>query len=294
MEKEKYKAYAKVIMAMIIWGTLGIFVKQINLESSQIVLGRIFLGGLFLGIILLFTKTRSPKANLKKYAPYLILSGCAMGFNWALLFESYRYTTVSLATIAYYCAPIVVMIASPFILKEKITKKKVIGIATAMVGLLCISGNLEGGVDPVKGFAYGLMAAILYASITLINKRVSGISGIEITLIQLVSAGVVMLPYSIITNDSGWQLPHGFGLVCLIVIGIIHTGIALYFYFSAVQELPGQSIALCSYIDPAAAFFFSAIFLGERLGVMELVGAALILGGAAYGEITLKKKRERG
>lgn len=284
------KAYIKLVIAMLIWGSVGIFGKMIPMESAQIVLGRVVLGAVVLGAVYAFSREKSSWHLLKKNLPILALSGAAMGFNWIALFEAYKYTTVSLSTIAYYCAPIVVMAASPFFLKEKITKTKAVGILAAMAGLVCITGNLSGGSDPAKGFLFGLLAAVLYASVTLLNKKASGISGMEITLMQLAAAGIVILPYAVITNESGWTLPPFEGTMALLIIGIVHTGFALYLYFSSIQQLPGQTVALCSYIDPCSALIFSAIFLGERLGLMDFAGAVLILGGALYGELAGNRK----
>lgn len=287
---QRSKAYIKLITAMLIWGSVGLFAKMIPMESAQIVLGRVLLGGIVLGIVYAVSGEKSSFAQLKKNIPVLALSGAAMGFNWIALFEAYKFTTVSLSTIAYYCAPIVVMAVSPFFLKERITKTKAIGILAAMAGLLCITGELDGGSDPKRGFLFGLLAAVLYASVTLLNKKASGISGMEITLMQLIAAGTVILPYAVISNQSGWAMPPLSGIAALLVIGIVHTGFALYLYFSSIQQLPGQTVALCSYIDPCSALVFSALFLGERMAVKDFAGAALILGGALYGELAQNRK----
>lgn len=289
----RLKAYIELVTAMLIWGSVGLFAKMIPMESAQIVLGRVLLGGVVLGVVYAFNKEKSSFAMVKKNISVLALSGAAMGFNWIALFEAYKYTTVSLSTIAYYCAPIVVMAASPLFLKEKITKTKAIGILAAMAGLLCITGQLDGGMDPKKGFLFGLLAAVLYASVTLLNKKASGISGMEITLMQLFAAGIVILPYAVLTNQSGWAVPPLSGVLALLVIGVIHTGFALYLYFSSIQQLPGQTVALCSYIDPCSALVFSALFLGERMAAKDFIGAALILGGALYGELVPNRKGKR-
>ncbi len=115
-------------------------------------MGRVVLGGIVLGIVYALSREKSSRTLLKKNSPVLALSGAAMGFNWIALFEAYKFTTVSLSTIAYYCAPIVVMAASPFFLKERITKTKALGILAAMAGLLFITGGLAGGSDPKRDF----------------------------------------------------------------------------------------------------------------------------------------------
>lgn len=279
----------KVIAAMLIWGSLGLVVRNIDLPSAQIVLWRAILGGAFLLVVLLAGREKPNIAALKRNLPLLLCSGAVMGLNWALLFESYRYTTVSAATLSYYCAPVMVMLAAPFVLKEKLTAAKAVGVVMAMAGMVLLAGSGAGGTDPVRGVICGLAAAAFYATVMLLNKFVTGLSGLVATLVQLAGAGVVMLAYVTISGSANWTLPQGKGLAALLMVGVLHTGVALWLFFSALRTLPAQTSALLSYIDPASALFFSAVFLNEQLGLAQLAGAALILGGAAVGELYRKK-----
>ncbi len=177
------------------------------------------------------------------------------------------------------------------VLGEKLTAARIAGIAAATAGMFMITGSLSGGSQPLKGVLFGLLAALFYACVTLLNKKLKGsFTGIQITMIQLLAAGLVVTPYAVANHQGAWVMPHGAGLVCLIIVGVVHTGIVLHLYFSSMQILPGQSVAMCSYIDPVSSLLIAAIALGERMSVIQIIGAFLIIGGAAFGELYRKKE----
>ncbi len=282
-------AYSRYMIAMLIFGSVGIFVQAIPLASSEIVAARTILGSLFLCAVLIGSRRRPDWEAIKRNGGMLVLTGIVMGLNWMFLFLAYQYTSVSVATLIYYCAPVIVLFLSPVFLGERLTWSKLAGIGAAFVGMVLVNGTQSGGIDPQKGFLFGLLAALFYAALILLNKRITGVSAIEKTLVQLVSAGVVMSVYAFVAHEGSWVLPQGFGLVALLVVGFVHTGIAYLLYISSMQELPGQTVALCSYIDPASALIFSAVFLHEQLSLIQILGAVCILGGSAFGELYRKK-----
>ncbi len=284
------KTYGKLIAGLLLWGSMGIFVREISLPSQEIILVRYILGSLFILAIYILHRQKPDMAALKKYLPVLSISGIAMGVNGIFLFKAYVLTTISAATLAYYCAPILVMAASVFLLKERLTWFRSAAITAAMLGMFLLNGTGDmAGPNPSLGLIYGLAAAVLYATVTIINKFVKGVSGLEAALVQLMTAIPMVLVYTLFVHKGPWTLPGGVGLISLITLGIVHTGLCYLIYFSAIQKLPGQTVALLSYIDPASALFFSALFLGERLTPVQLAGALLILGGAAFGELYYKK-----
>lgn len=292
----KQKAYIKLVFAMIIWGTLGPLVKQIPLASGEIVLARVILGLATLGIIYFASGgcragNTADRYAVRKDIAILFVSGAVMGFNWVFLFEAYKYTTVSMATVSYYCAPVIITALSPLVLGEKLTASRIAGIAAATAGMFMITGSLQGGSQPLKGVLFGLLAALFYACVTILNKQLKGgFTGIQITIVQLFAAGIVVAPYTVINHEGAWVMPQGAGLVCLIIVGVVHTGIVLHIYFSSMQILPGQSVAMCSYIDPVSSLLIAAAVLSERMSIVQIIGAVLIIGGAAFGELYLKKE----
>ena len=292
----KQKAYIKLVFAMIIWGTLGPLVKQIPLASGEIVLARVILGLATLGIIYFASGgcragNTADRYAVRKDIAILFVSGAVMGFNWVFLFEAYKYTTVSMATVSYYCAPVIITALSPLVLGEKLTASRIAGIAAATAGMFMITGSLQGGSQPLKGVFFGLLAALFYACVTILNKQLKGgFTGIQITIVQLFAAGIVVAPYAVINHEGAWVMPQGAGLVCLIIVGVVHTGIVLHLYFSSMQILPGQSVAMCSYIDPVSSLLIAAAVLSERMSIVQIIGAVLIIGGAAFGELYRKKE----
>ena len=168
---------------------------------------------------------------------------------------------------------------------------RAVGIIAALAGMLITTGAVMGGVDPRKGVLFGLASAVLYASVTLFVKSGKGISSLEVTICQLLGAFVVILPYVLLTHQGPWRAPAMIELGSMATLGLVHTGIALFLYFSAVQVLPVQSSARLSYIDPLSALAFAAVFLGESMSPMQWIGAALILGGALFGELMGNRKK---
>lgn len=281
-------AKLQIIFAMLIFGTIGIFVRHVPLPSSVIALVRGIVGTLFLLIFSRLRKTPVSKEAIRKNLKMLIISGVFIGFNWILLFEAYRYTTVATATLCYYLAPVFIIIASPFLFKEALPPVKILCVAVALVGMVFVSGVLNAGFSGSSewlGIVCGVGAAILYASIVLMNKKLTDIDGFDRTVVQLAAAAISLLPYVLITERGTpmeWA-PLSIGL--LLILGIVHTGFAYAMYFGSIKELPAQTSALFSYIDPVSAIILSALFLGERLTAFSAIGAVLVLGSTLLSEI---------
>lgn len=278
-----------VIFSMITWGSLGIFVTNIPLNSVQIALARTFIGGGFLVLVYLLKKGKFHREKIKKYLPHLIYSGIAIGLNWVFLFEAYRYVSVSVATLTYYCSPAIVVLTSPFILKEKLTFTKLAGVAAAMVGMVIVNYNsLQAG--NIKGVVYGLLAAVFYASVTLTNKKIKGFSGLELSMMQLIFSGMILLPYAFFTGSLQAVSINTEGIVYLLIVCLFHTGVCYWLYFEGLQKLAANTVAMCSFIDPVSALVFSAVFLNEKLTLMQIAGALIIIGGAMLSELYKKEK----
>lgn len=287
------KARLAIVFTMVAWGTLAPFVRNIDLPSSELALYRAILAILLIGAYLLVTKQRIPLRAIKKELPLLVLSGVAMGFNWILLFEAYRYTTVATATLCYYLAPVFISLAAPFVLKERLTAKKLVCVIIAVFGMVPVSGILTAGFElsELRGVALGTGAALLYASVILLNKKLAGISAMDRTMVQLGAAGGVLIPYVLLTADLSSLSCPASGLWLLAVVAVVHTGVAYVLYFGAIPRLPAQTSAMLSYLDPVIAVLLSAVVLREELTILTALGAVMILGAAFLGEVELKKKQ---
>ncbi len=277
--------------SMAIFGTLAPFVRNINVSSGELALYRAVLAALMIGAYLLVTKQKFSFEGIKKEIPLLLLSGVAMGINWILLFEAYKYTTVSVATLSYYFAPVIVTVVCPFLFKEKLTAKQIICFVMSTAGLVLITGmsKSEGGND-LAGILFGLGAAVFYATVILLNKFIRNVEGLQRTILQFCSAIITLLPYVFLTGGITLGTLDGKGLMNLLIVGIVHTGITYCMYFSSLKELPGQKAAILSYIDPLVAVMISVTVLGESMTVLQLCGGALILGFTLWNEISPGKK----
>lgn len=291
MKKENI---SKILMAlaMLVFGTLAPFVRNINVSSGELALYRAILAAVLVGAFLLITKQRIALGSIKKELLLLLLSGAAMGINWILLFEAYKYTTVSVATLSYYFAPVIVMIVCPILFKEKLTGKQIFCFVMSTVGLVLITGIVGGGSQDLLGIAFGLGAAVFYATVMLLNKFIKGVTGLHRTFVQFLSAIVVLVPYVALTGGFTLAALNSSGWAALLVVGIVHTGITYCMYFSALKELPGQEVAILSYIDPLVAVLVSVIWLKEPMTPTQIVGGVLILGFTLLSEISFKKKNK--
>jgi len=275
-----------MLLSMVIFGTIGLFVRHIPLPSASIALVRGAVGLLFLLLVALLGKKRLSGSAIRRNLAVLLFSGVALGGNWLLLFEAYRHTTVATATLCYYLAPVFVVLLSPVFFRERLTAKKLLCTLAALVGMVLVSGilNSELRASHLTGVLFGLGAAVLYAAVMLLNKALREISPLEKTTVQLGVSAVTLLPYVLLTGGFAAGALSPLPLLLLLVVGVLHTGVAYALYFGAIGSLPAQTSALLSYLDPVVAILLSALVLREPLGIPGAVGAVLILGSALLSE----------
>ncbi|MBP9997420.1 MAG: EamA family transporter [Lachnospiraceae bacterium] len=283
-------AEIKIIVSMAIFGTIAPFVRYIPLSSGEVALCRAILAVLLIGVFLLVSKNTISFDKIKKQIPLLIVSGAALAFNWILLFEAYKYTTVSMATLCYYFAPVLVTLICPIVFKERITGKQIICSVMSTVGIVLIIDikDIFGGSNNIVGILFGLGAAILYATVVILNKFGKEVGGIQRTFFEFVAAVIILLPYVFFTSGYNVTTLDIKGLVALIIVGLVHTGITYCMYFSSLDELTGQKTAILSYIDPLVAILVSVLILNESMNISQIIGGILVLGFTLINEIELR------
>ena len=286
---ESNKCKLMFLTAMFIFGTIGIFRRYIPLPSGAIAMSRGFIGVAFLLVAMVVLGKKFSKTAIKANLSVLCISGALIGFNWIFLFEAYNYTTVATATLCYYMAPVFVILMAPIVLKEKLTGKKLICAMVALAGMVLVSGVLEVGISSlaeIKGILFGLAASLLYGTIMLLNKKLHGIEGYDKTLIQLIVAAVVLVPYVLMVEWDAVAAVTWTPLIIImtLVVGIVHTGFAYTIYFGAMGGMKAQTIALYSYLDPIIAVILSAVLLSENLSIAGWIGAVMIIGATMISE----------
>ena len=284
------RSLVMLVSSMLIFGTIGVFRRFIPVSSAFLAFSRGLLGGL---CILLFLRLKKRKAEgrlPRRTLLGLIVSGALIGINWILLFEAYNHTTVAVATLCYYMQPTIVMLLSPLVFREKLTAKKAACAAVAILGMVFVSGVVGGSGtqgSSFRGVLLGLGAAVFYSAVVIMNNMIAGVDPWRKTYIQLLSAGLVMVPYLLLTGGIDPASFTPLTVVLLLVVGIVHTGIAYVLYFGSMDGLRVQSVAILSYIDPVSALLFSAILLQEPLSLLNIVGAVMIIGSAVVSELEM-------
>ncbi len=284
MKAVKYKI--QFVLSMIIFGTMGLIVRYIDLSSSETALLSSSIGCLFLIVVLFIRKRTITWKLVKANGCILFFSGIALGGNWMFLYQAYDHTTLTNATLGYYFAPVFVMILSPFILKEQLPVKKIICIGIAIIGMLMIVGNgvSASGTEDLLGIFFGLLAASCYAALMLLNKFIRLMGRLEITIIQLGITALLLLPYVFLTEGFGVFEVFKSSVPFIIILGIVNTGIGFWLFFSGMEKLKGQSIAMLSYVDPFVAILISAVILREHMTIVQIIGGALLLGSTFISE----------
>lgn len=285
-EKAQSRARIQLLVAMVAFGTIGLFVRKIALASTEIALWR---GVIAFLVLTLFMLRRGKFKDLNTYRSKLgklIFAGMAMGFNWATLFEAYRYTSIALSTLSYYFAPTIMVVGSFFLFKEKLSMQQIICFLLSTLGIVLIIGFTGGGSNDLKGVLFGLSAAVLYALVILTNKATGEVDGLSRTWIQFGAAILVLLPYTLVTNGLHIQNVDLSSLVYLLILGVFHTGLMYFLYFTALAHLKGQQVAILSYIDPIVAVLLSVTVLQESITILQLFGGLLILGSTLVHEVS--------
>ena len=286
---ETKRAYFKYIAALLMFGLNGIVASYIALSSYEIVFTRTLIGSMLLVLIFIATRKKVHFIDNKSHLLYLVISGMAMGISWMFLYEAYRQISVSIASLAYYCGPVIVMLLSPILFKEKITWAKALGFIAVLVGMFCVNKQVWSEGKTAWGLFCGIMSAIMYALMVIFNKKAKSITGLENSMWQLISSFFTVAIFIGIKQGFAFHIEPD-SIIPILILGLVNTGMGCLLYFSSIGSLPVQTVAICGYLEPLSAVIFSVIFLGETMSVVQTIGAVLILGGAIFGELFCRKR----
>lgn len=278
------QAYTKYIIALLLFGSNGIVASFINMSSHEIVFFRAMLGSLFLLVIFILGKGEFTFYKHRKHFICLIVSGIAMGTSWMLLYEAYARIGVGVASLLYYCGPVIVMVLSPVIFKEKLTTHKIMGFLIVLGGVFLVNGNALSEDTNTLGILCGLFSAIMYSLMVIFNKKAADISGLENAMLQLFVSFITVATYTSFKQGLTIDI-SSVSIFPVFILGLLNTGIGCYFYFSSIGNLPVQSVAVCGYLEPLSAVLLSWLLLKETMLLMQIIGAVLILSGAVFGEL---------
>ncbi|MBO4365616.1 MAG: EamA family transporter [Eggerthellaceae bacterium] len=283
----KSKATAAFVSSLCIYGTIGWALAYVSLPNETVVLFRGAIGTAFILVVLLLTKRRIDLPSVRDNLLWLAAGGLSLGFNWVFLFSAYRVTTVAVACLCNYMGPVIFIFVAPIILKEKRSLKKIVCALVAVGGMVLVSGVVKGGAEGVtaEGICLGLGAAMFFVTLLLANKKLGEIPVLERSVVQLAFATLPALPFVLVNGICQTFTPDALSIGLVVMLGIVHTGLAYCLYFGGLSGLSGQTAAVLGYVEPAVAVLVSTLILHEPLSVFGWVGAILIIGAAAISEI---------
>ena len=283
-----------MIIAMSLFGTLGVSTYFIDLPASVIVVGRGLIGASFLLILIHFSGSKLSKDDIYGNMFTLICSGVCLGLNWLFLFEAYKSIEISVATVLNYLTPAMVILISPIVFKTRLTFIKLGCALLALLGLVLVTGIIENGTEEINtyGIVCGLLAAVFYTGLVVFNKKLKSIGSYDRTFVQLLIAGIVIAVYCLFTVDFSSLHPDAMSIVLLVVIAVFQTAIAFTLYFGSLAHLDAPTAVMYGYIEPVISIALSVIILHVVMGIIGWIGAALILGSTFLSEI-LSRRRER-
>ena len=286
-ENNDSRAKLNLLFTIMLFGTIGTLSRFINMPSSVICLGRAFFGVIIILVVITIRRERLDYEAIKRNIGWLTLSSFLMCANWICQFEAFKYTTIATSTLCYYMQPVFYILAAAVVLRERLSARKIVCVIIAFCGMILVSGVLQTGLhfSEMRGVLFGVSGGFFYAMVVLINKYMKDISPMNTVIMQLAMVSLIMLPYSALTGAFREVSITMTGIICLLVLGFLHTGIGYIIYFDAVNRLPAQTVGIMSYIDPVEAILLSAFFLKEPISVYTIIGAVMILGAAAFSEL---------
>ena len=281
----------KYIFAVVIYGTIGMFLRQVSVPSEIVVLCRGTIGSVF---IWLYRRSRHRSVDrqaVRTNLPWLLLSGVSLGLNWVFLFGAYLHTTVAIASLCNYMAPIIVIVIAPVVLREKPDVRKIPCVVVAFIGIILVSGFWEGNAGEVSGVLMGIAAAACFVVIVICNRKMRGINAYDKAIVQLAVSALTVLPYVLIRNRGAEPDWNARSVAIVLLLGLVHTGVAYCLYFSGMATLPVQTVAVLGYLEPVVSVLCSAVILQEKMSLWGWIGAVLILGAAVISE-TIGEERK--
>lgn len=277
----------KYFISVFLYGTLGLFLSMINVNSDFVVFCRGTIGALFILLVKIIRKDSFNFKAIKKNLPYLAICGISLGLNEMFLFIGYKYA-VSLASLGNYTAPISVIVISAILYKEKLNIKQILCVIASFLGIILISGVLTSSNTDLRSLMYGLLASIGFIFLVLFSKKLGDINPLDKTFIQLLFTSLAVLPFVIINKS----IPTVFDLKTisiLLMLGILHTGFAYLLYFDAIKTLEPIKIALIGYVEPVLSVLIGALLLNEPMDIYGIIGTILIIGSAIVSELVSDK-----
>ncbi len=269
----KFNPYFEVIIAAIIWGTNGVFVKLLSLPSTTIAFFRLAIPTI---ILLIYFQLKKVKFFTAENKLLMFFASFLFGIRTILMMLGFQFSPLGTAVIVIYTWPIFATIFSAIILKEKIVKRNIYLLVLIFIGIIFIFFNQNISFENLEflGLIFMLIAAILQALVIVVFKKQSDKnSKYETIFYQNVVGFLMFLPFIFFIKPIPTLLQTGIGIIYGTLIGLI----GFIFFFSALKKIKASTASHLTYIEVVSAVIFGVIIFKELLTWNIMIGGLLIV-----------------
>ncbi|RLE66560.1 MAG: EamA/RhaT family transporter [Thermoprotei archaeon] len=272
MDAKYLKGILEMVLTTFIWGSVSLFAIWSKLPSPIFVFYRVLVASIFITLMIIAEGGIS-SLKIEENIKTVLISGVFLTLNWIFFFYAVLLTTVANATLLYYTGPVIAIVLAPIIAKEKQPGWVIAPVGMAMTGILLIlSEGLSAG-NPI-GLFFGLLAGLSYGILAAIGKLASSRNRPEIiVLYQCLISIIILTPFLFVIDYSMEWITS----IILIIVGVVHTALALRLWYSALGSIPMSLASILSYLDPVFAVLLAWIFLGQIPSLSTIIGGVLII-----------------
>lgn len=258
------------------WGFVAILVSAVDLGATVLVFYRLALAAATVGAIAIASRRR----ELLRLGPSwkgVAAIGLVLAGHWSLFFLTIKLSSVAVAVVTVYTAPLFIAAVAPFFLPERWSPVALAALVPAGAGivLIAVAGNDGGHVRPVA-IATGLGAGALYAVLVIYGKRLRlQLNPVTFAFWAYLIAAVVLAPVLAVSAHvvpSSWREAGA-----ILLLGVLFTGVSGVIYVTLLGHVTAQAIGVLAFVEPVSAALLAWAILGQSLGAAVLIGGALVL-----------------
>jgi drug/metabolite transporter (DMT)-like permease len=261
------------------WGLIAVIVREVDLDAQVLVFYRLFFAALTLGFVAIVLR-KLPQLRLERHRGRIVLIGITLAAHWFLYFATIKLSSVAVAVLMAYLAPLAIATIAPFVLPEPRSRVALAALVPAAGGVALVAlGGEEGGAVRPLALLTGLLTAATYAALVLMTKRIA--AEVPVLALSFWNYAVASLAIAPLLLGAERILPTASELPAVLALGIVFTALSGYLYIWFLRHVTAQAIGILAYIEPVSAALLAWAVLDEALTWQVVVGGLLVIAAGA-------------
>jgi drug/metabolite transporter (DMT)-like permease len=261
------------------WGLIAVIVREVDLDAQVLVFYRLAFAALTLGVAALVLR-KVPLLRFHRYRGRIVLIGVTLAAHWFLYFATIKLSSVAVAVLMAYLAPLAIAIIAPFVLPEARSRVALAALVPAAGGVALVAlGGEEGGAVRPLALATGLLTAATYAALVLMTKRIA--AEVPVLALSFWNYAVASVAIAPLLLGADRVLPTVSELPAVLALGVVFTALSGYLYIWFLRHVTAQAIGILAYIEPVSAALLAWAVLDEALNWQVVVGGLLVIAAGA-------------